>query len=167
MILRKIFFIFLLLLSLCTQAQLQDLQAQGVGENAIFFEAKTILNKNINLDSLKGQVVVLNFWFTACSPCIKEIYLLNKVAEKHKDKVHFLAISFDKNDAYLARVVRIREMQYQIIADREDICKAYKIKMYPTNIIIDKKGKMIFAEIGFKEDIEEKLNKAIETALKD
>lgn len=147
MILRKIFAISLLFFSLHTQVQLQ---AQSVGENAVLFEAKTILNKNINLDSLKGQVVVLNFWFTACSPCIKEIYLLNKVAEKHKDKVHFLAISFDKNDAYLARVVRIREMQYQIIADRKDICDAYKIKLYPTNIVIDKKGKVVFSEMGFK-----------------
>ncbi len=164
MILRKIFAISLLFFSLHTQVQLQ---AQSVGENAVLFEAKTILNKNINLDSLKGQVVVLNFWFTACSPCIKEIYLLNKVAEKHKDKVHFLAISFDKNDAYLARVVRIREMQYQIIADRKDICDAYKIKLYPTNIVIDKKGKVVFSELGFREDIEEKLNKAIELALKE
>ncbi len=111
--------------------------------------------------------MVLNFWFTACSPCIKEIPLLNDIAEKYKDKVHFLAISFDKNDAYLACVVRIREMQYQIIADRKDICDAYKIKMYPTNIVIDKKGKVVFSEMGFKEDIEGKLNKAIEMALKD
>ena len=162
MVLKKIFIIVLLFFSLCVQ-----LQAQGVGENAVFFEAKTILNKNINLDSLKGQVVVLNFWFTACSPCIKEIPLLNDIAEKYKDKVHFLAISFDKNDAYLARVIRVREMKYQIIADRRDICDAYKIKLYPTNIVIDKKGKVVFSEMGFKEGIEEKLNKAIEMALKD
>ena len=160
MTLKKIFIISLLFLSLRTQAQ-------GLGENAVFFEAKDILNKNINLDSLKGQVVVLNFWFTACAPCILEIDALNKVAEKYKDKVHFLAISFDKKDDYLTRFVRRREMQYQIIPDRKDICTAYKIKMYPTNIVINKKGKVIFAEVGNKEDIESKLSEAIEMALKE
>ena len=162
MLSKRLFFI--LMFASC--ALCMRVQAQEVGTNAVFFEAKTILDKKINLDSLKGQVVVLNFWFTACSPCIREIPLLNDIAEKYKDKVHFLAISFDKNDAYLARVVRIREMKYQIIADRKDICTDYKIKLYPTNIVIDKKGKVVFSELGFREGIEEKLNTAIETALK-
>ena len=52
------------------------------------------------LDSLKGKVVVLEFWTTWCGPCVAAIPHLNELSEKYADKpVQFIAISFSLVDA--------------------------------------------------------------------
>ncbi len=101
----------------------------------------------IHLSDLKDKIVVLNFWFTTCKPCINEIPALNKIAQKYKNKnVIFLAITFD-NKEKIANFLSENTFNYTIISDI-DILKSYDINNYPTSIIIDKKGKIIFKKTG-------------------
>ena len=54
----------------------------------------------IQTDELKDKIVMINFWSTTCVPCIKEIPGLNKLQEKYKDQVVFLApLPENKTDA--------------------------------------------------------------------
>jgi peroxiredoxin len=54
-----------------------------LGVTAPNFEATTLDNKRIELSKLKGQVVVINFWFTRCQPCIEEMPGFNKLVESY------------------------------------------------------------------------------------
>src|SRR5689334_20368114 len=59
-------------------------------------EFKTVAGKEIEFRKLKGKIVVLNFWFTACPPCLAEIPALNKLAKEYKNKnVIFFGITYD------------------------------------------------------------------------
>ena len=58
------------------------------------FIATTFSGDTIEMNKFKGKVVVINFWFIGCPPCITELPGLNKLAEEYKAKeVVFLAIT--------------------------------------------------------------------------
>jgi thiol-disulfide isomerase/thioredoxin len=71
------------------------MQAQ-VGDKAPAFSLKDNEGKTFSSESLKGKVVVLNFWATWCPPCRAEIPAFKNVYEKYKDKgVEILGVSLD------------------------------------------------------------------------
>ncbi|BAO54882.1 disulfide oxidoreductase related to ResA [Nonlabens marinus S1-08] len=91
-------------------------------------------------ESLKGKVVVLNFWFIGCAPCIEEMPVLNQLVDKYKGKdVVFLAITYNKKSE-LEEFLNKKQFDYQIIPENTAIASEYKIMAYPDHIIIDKKS---------------------------
>ncbi len=68
-------------------------------EQATDFEATTIDGEKIQLSKLKGKIVVLNFWFKNCKPCLMEIPELHKLTEKYaKQDVICIALSTDNEE---------------------------------------------------------------------
>lgn len=60
-------------------------------------ELKDLQGHSQKLSSLRGQIVVLNFWATWCGPCQEELPRLSKLAQAYSGKnVHFIAVSIDK-----------------------------------------------------------------------
>ncbi|WP_300491926.1 TlpA disulfide reductase family protein [Flavobacterium sp.] len=115
-----------------------------VGTTAPNFTAKTVDNEEIELSKLIGKVVVLNFWFTKCEPCIKEMPYLNKLATTFSAKdVAF--ISFAPEDSVKLKAFFSKHpFKFKTIPNsetiRRDIFKLFSI--WPYTIIIDKTGKI-------------------------
>jgi len=130
------------------------------GVTAPDFTGSTIDGKNIRLSKLRGQVVVLNFWFIACAPCRAEVPGLNEVVESFKnEKVNFVSIATDK-EPELKKYLTKNKFSFETIADPAfSTCqKEYNIYSYPTTIIIDKNGKIRFYSVGGKVPQEDKNN---------
>ena len=164
-------YIFILFFILAHHLQAQEANKFDIklliGTPAAHFEAKSIKNKKYKISNNNAKIVVLNFWYLGCAPCLIEINALNSFAAQYKGKVDFLAITFDTDKKKLVQCAKYRKMEYAIIADRKDICTLYDIRGYPTNMVINKKGEIIFAEFGYKEGIENRLAQAVEMALKE
>lgn len=117
------------------------------GIEAPDFETKDINGNTIKLRDLKGKIVVINFWFTTCPPCIMEIKDLNKIANKYKKNgVVFLAVTFDNKDK-ITPFLKEHPFYYKIISDAT-IIRKYGINGFPTSILIDKEGKIMYKKIG-------------------
>ena len=58
----------------------QKKQIDGSTLTELSFE--DINGKNYNLNSLKGKIIVLNFWFIQCKPCVEEFPDLNKLKKE-------------------------------------------------------------------------------------
>lgn len=116
------------------------------GQMANDFIAYDIDGNKISLKSLKGKIVVLNFWFTQCRPCIVEIPKLNELVKKYKDVV-FISITFDKKDV-VKKFLSNREFNYSHITGNETILSDYNVSTFPTHIIIDQKGEIILRKVG-------------------
>lgn len=91
--------------------------------------------------SLKGQVVVLEFWATWCAACIALQPHLNELTEKYKDKpVQFISITNEgeeKVDAFLKR----RTIRGWVGLDlRRSVQKAYEEYGLPKTVVVDKSG---------------------------
>jgi len=121
--------------------------------------------KVYTLEDLKGKIVVLNFWFTKCAPCVKEIPDLNKMIQKYgTEKVAYFAITFD-NNALIDEFLKKHQVDFTIIPEDKKTIDQFNISFYPTNIVLDKEGKVVFVNDFFMKDMVEDMNKLIKKLL--
>lgn len=105
--------------------------------------------KNVDLADLEGKVVVLNFWYVSCKPCIKEMPELNELVEKYAGKgVVFLAFSTDKTAA-VQQFLTQKTFNYRIIPRSRNIAKKFGVFGYPSHYVIDKKGLVRFYQLSY------------------
>jgi peroxiredoxin len=131
------------------------------------FSAKDIEGYKIRPKDLEGKVVVLNFWFIACVPCLQEIPELNKIALSYANNpnIVFIAVALDNKDD-LQRFIKSNPFAYHIIDDGREIAAKYEIKNYPASVIIDKEGKVKLHTMGYGPYTLADFTKTIEEALK-
>jgi len=113
-----------------------------VGCKAPDFTVKTITGEPILLAELNGKVVVLNFWFTSCAPCLTEMPALNKLVEDFKGS-DVVFIAFAKDDATeLASFLNKKPFNFNIVASSNMIAKSYCVDIFgwPTSMVVDKGG---------------------------
>lgn len=121
--------------------------------------------KQVSLASLKGKIVVLDFWATWCMPCIASMPAMEKLSKQHPDVV-FLFIATQENGVDAIKRVNtyvkthrfpINVLMDQAIADRPKLfstATAYQVKGIPAKMVIDKQGKWRFATDGYTSDAE-------------
>ena len=99
---------------------------------------------------LKGKVLVINFWFTTCPPCKAERPYLNRIVDDYKSdpNVLFLAVALDPKEN-LVPYLKEHEFKYTVIPDGSKIAKSYDIQGYPTQVIVDKEGKVAFHTVSY------------------
>ncbi len=118
----------------------------------------------LNLSELKGKVVVLNFWFNDCPPCIAEAPSMAKLYDRLKDKgLEIVAINgTDSADAAASWLKEYGLNVTGVASDREQkIEKLFKIDAYPTNIVIDRGGRMVARIVGYNSKGDDRLEKAL------
>lgn len=117
------------------------------GEIAKHFVTSDLSGEKVELNNLKGKIVVLNFWFIKCYPCVEEIPELNKIVSKYSNEdVEFIAITFDKQDE-LKNFLNTHKFNYRIVSDGS-VIKKYQVNTFPMHIVIDRKGEIIFKKTG-------------------
>jgi thiol-disulfide isomerase/thioredoxin len=102
--------------------------------------------KTYTQDSLKGKVVLFNFWSVNCGPCIIEIPWLNKLYRSYKENKDFVLISIllDKEedlDKLLNRGLTKTRIGYEVVPNAKSIIKEnFKlVKAYPrTSLLIER-----------------------------
>ncbi len=127
------------------------------------FEIETITGNKFKFSELEGKIVVINYWFIGCVPCLKEMPELNKLVEEYADKgVIFLAISRMDTKEQIEKFVQKKPFYYDIMADSKVLTENHFIPLFPTNIIIDTNGTVVFGEIGYKETIYQEIKTALD-----
>lgn len=102
------------------------------------FSLKTLDGKIIDSNSLKGKVVMINFWSTTCGPCIVEIPELNQLKEQYKEVV-FLAPA-PEDPAKIKKLMAKHPFEFLILTNAQDLFDKWGIEGYPKNFFVDKKG---------------------------
>lgn len=134
-----------------------------LGKEAIAFDVKNLKGKKYSLKSLKGKVIVINFWFIECKPCVMEMPELNKLVEKYKDKnVVFLGFATNEKKQ-IEKFLKKQKFNYQIIADSKEIVGSYKINAFPTHLIIDPNSIVRYHSVGLGPSTIEEIEKTIES----
>lgn len=104
------------------------------------FQLKDLEGKVWSLKELRGKTVVLNFWFTSCAPCIKEIPELNKLVQEYKNKnVVFLALTYN-TQPQVEGFIKKRVFNYAQLTDASEVIEKYNIFYFPTSFVINKNG---------------------------
>jgi len=142
--------------------------ADIIGKRAPDFTMTDLNGHEISSETTKGKVVVLNFWFVSCKPCIAEIPELNEVYKTYKNNsdVVFASITFDKKekvDVFLEK----HPLQYPVVSDAKEICTLFKTSGYPTNLVIDKNGNFYDYISGGFPEIGHQISNSIQNALEE
>ena len=112
----------------------------------------TLDGKQLALDSLRGKVVLVNFWATSCPGCIKEMPLLADTYRKYQARgleVVTVAMSYDPPE-YVRNYARQRNLPFTVALDTSgEAAKAFsQVKLTPTTFVIDKQGRIIQQTLG-------------------
>src|SRR5262249_48882542 len=97
--------------------------------------------------ALRGSIVVVNFWFIACPPCRVENPKLNEVVKELGDRVAFVGFADDAEDK-LEEYLKKSPFAYQIVADSKSIALTFGVHGYPTHLVIDRAGNIVWEATG-------------------
>jgi thiol-disulfide isomerase/thioredoxin len=133
------------------------------GESFSKIKTTDIHGNKINTKNLKGKIIVVNYWFTTCMPCITEIPELNKIADKYKDdsSVVFISIALDDADT-IEQFLKLQPFKYAIIDNGRFLASDNNISSYPTNVVVDQNGKVYFHASGLAPNTPKWINRSIE-----
>jgi peroxiredoxin len=112
----------------------------------------TLEGNALELDDLRGQVVLVNFWATSCPGCIKEMPGLIETYRQYKDRgfeVVAVAMSYDPPN-YVANFVRTRQLPFPVALDvNGDHARAFgNVQLTPASFIIGKDGSILEQKQG-------------------
>ncbi len=146
------------------QSELQgELRNEGPAST---FTATDLNGTSYTLENLKGKIIVMNFWFIECKPCLLEMADLNTLVEKHKkEDVVFLGFALNdsrKLEAFLEKT----DFIYNVIPNSNPIAQDYGVSGYPTHIVIDQNSEIVYSASGLSPVTVPNLEKAIENLLK-
>jgi thiol-disulfide isomerase/thioredoxin len=137
------------------------------GERIASFNEKDLSGERFNLKEMQGKVVVLNFWFIGCVPCREEMPALNELVDKFKEnkEVVFIGIALDEQSE-LSDFLKNTPFNYHIIPNGRFTASKYGIMFYPTHVVLDKQGKVVFHASGVGVGTVAWVKKTLETVLK-
>lgn len=131
------------------------------------FNLTSLQSKPVSLSDYKGELVLLDFFYKECYPCLKAIPVLESLHEKYQSKgLNVIGIDpLDDESGGIQHFVTKAGITYPVLLDKKEVNKAYHISSYPTLYLIDKKGNIIYNANGFNEDLEKELEKKIKENL--
>jgi peroxiredoxin len=120
-----------------------------VGGQAPAFKIKDSNGKEIDLAALTAKGPVLVRLTCGCSGCDKELAYFQKLHEAYKDKGLVSVAVFKEPDAKVAAYVKEKKLDMLYAVDTKgDSWKVFQTKTMPTNVLIDKGGKIVAIAAG-------------------
>src|SRR6185369_3389995 len=117
---------------------------------APLFTATDLDGRQINMASLRGKVVIVNFWATWCGPCRAEIPDLVALQEKYKDTLQVIGISEDEAGVdVVKRFAAEHRVNYPVVMMTPEIEKLFTgIGALPTSFILDRESRVVQKHVG-------------------
>jgi thiol-disulfide isomerase/thioredoxin len=128
----------------------------------------TSQNQPVSNASLRGKVVLVDFWGTWCPPCRESVPILRNLNKKYAGKPFQLVSVSSDDDADVWRTfIKAEHMDWpQYIDLPGDVLQAFKVESFPTFVVLDKDGVIRFRQSGEGPTTEGELEDAIGKYLK-
>ena len=135
-----------------------------IGDTAPDWALKDPTGRTISLADYRGKIVLLDFWFRNCFPCLKAIPELQKIHENFKSRgVEVIGVHcYDANNKNPEGVMARMKANYQIAVGGDAVAKLYNVSSYPTMYVIGPDGKILMSKNGYDENLEKELAEKIE-----
>jgi thiol-disulfide isomerase/thioredoxin len=140
--------IFFCLNVITLKAQVTGLE---IGNKSPEIVLKNQKGDSVALSSLKGKLVLIDFWATWCSPCLEEQPKLAKLYKKYNQKeftcgtgFEIFGVSLDSRQSSWEEVIAREKITWIQVSDlkfwKSPVAKTYSIKALPYNVLIDRDG---------------------------
>lgn len=116
-------------------------------------EAASAASSSLDLESLAGRVVLVNFWATWCEPCEQELPAMQRLyARLPRDRFELVAISIDEEPEKIGEFVERYALSFPIATDpAKKVAGAYQTMGVPESLLVDPKGRIVERYVGPRE----------------
>jgi thiol-disulfide isomerase/thioredoxin len=141
-------------------------QAGVLNKPAADWSAKDLDGQEVSAKSLRGKVVVMDFWYRGCGWCMYAMPQVKQLASDFKDKpVAILGMNTDRDLADARFVVKELGLDYPQV-QATGLPEKFAVQGFPTLIIIDQQGTVRDIHVGYSPNLRETVSKKIESLLK-
>ncbi len=120
------------------------------GQVAADFKLKSLAGKEFGLEDFRGKFVLLDFWATWCGPCRRDLPAVEKLhREFHRRGLVVLGIDAGEDAETVHEFLRSSNVSYPILlAAGSAVTESYSVNAFPTVVLIDADGKIVFYHVG-------------------
>lgn len=146
-------------------SKVESLAKLAIGSPAPNIELENPEGTKISLNSLKGKVVLIDFWASWCRPCRMENPNVVRLYKEYKDKgFEVYSVSLDKSKEDWVKAIKDDGLAWTHVSDlgfwQSSVVKLYNITGIPQTFLLDKDGKIIGKGLR-GEDLEKKLKQVL------
>ncbi len=133
------------------------------------FKLQSRAGEAVALSSLRGQVVLVNFWATWCGPCRKEMPFLEQIQKKYAPLgFTMVGINVEEDTRLMEAFLKDVPVTFPILLDpTNSISKLYNVSAMPSTVIVDRKGNVRFIHQGYKPGDESKYQDMIRQLIRE
>ncbi len=120
------------------------------GNLAPDFNLANLAGGTLQLSSLKGKAVIIDFWDTWCGPCRIALPHLNAISETYPDDLVVVGVAFArKGEAAVRTYVQDNHLTFPMVIADQDVINAFGgVRSIPTTFLIDKNGVIVKKWVG-------------------
>lgn len=118
----------------------------------------------VNFSSVaeEGKILVVSFWATWCTPCIKELEAVNEHYEEWQKEYNMKLVAVSIDDSRNSKKVKPKVLgfgwEYQVLLDENmDLARVMNVNNPPMTFIYDKEGNQVYSHQGYTPGAEEEL----------
>lgn len=112
----------------------------------------TASDATLDLDRYRGQVVVLDFWASWCTPCRRSFPWLDAMQQKYaEDGLVVVGVNVDTEPADAAAFLDDVPVSFRIVEDRKgELAARYELMAMPSSFVIGRDGRLFTRHLGFR-----------------
>lgn len=133
------------------------------------FDLVTLEGDFLTSDDLRGKVVLLDFWFTSCPPCVASVPELQRMSRRMKeDPFVLLSVSVDQDETELKDFIAKNRMHWPQVWDKDHtFTRKCKVDRYPTYVLVSHEGEILYSASGWGDGVERELGKKVTNAIRE
>ena len=131
-----------IVLTVIASASIAVAQRDETGEPVPRFRAKTTAGDQFNNQTIKGKVVLFEFWTTWCKYCEEEAQLVDDIAKEYKNKdLIVLAVNVLEPDQTVKKYLVEHPRTVPIVLTKDtNLAAMYNAQVYPIYVVVDRDG---------------------------
>lgn len=135
-------------------ASLTPAPAPVEGAPAPDFTLSDLGGNSVRLSSLRGEVVLINFWATWCAPCRLEMPGIEAAYQAHQaDGLRVLAVNLDESPETVGAFVDELGLTFTVLLDPGyKVNDLYRVRAYPTTYVVDRDGVIAKLHLGYMDE---------------
>ena len=124
---------------------------------------------SLQLQKLRGQVVLMNFWATWCGPCREEMPRLQALYDKYRASGFvLLGVNVDEDPRNAVGVAQKLKVSFPVLLDTDkSVSRLYELGSMPSTVLIDRDGRVRFLHRGYRDGAETEYDAQIRGLLRE
>jgi peroxiredoxin len=119
---------------------------------AVSFSLPGVAGQQVSLDDYRGKVVLVDFWASWCTPCIRSFPWMNKMIDNYSDDdFAVIAINMDQDPELAKKFLQRYPNKMTIAFDPNGtVAELYEVMGLPNSFILNKEGEIVYKHVGFR-----------------